>query len=73
MKPVLTDKEFKRMSEEYYKVKYRCPRCKDHFVIIPDWVDYQLCKNCNQYVFKNKKVEFEYRMKEKIRRVNHDK
>lgn len=69
MKAFLTDKEYQKLSDEYKKVKYRCPRCKDHFVIMPEWVDKQLCDNCNQYVFKDKKAEFEYRIKEKIRRL----
>mgnify|MGYP003571288470 CR=1 FL=1 len=65
---LLTDKEYQRMSEEYNKVKYRCPRCKDHFVIIPAWVDRNLCDNCGMYVYKDKKTEFKYKMKEKLLR-----
>ena len=51
-------------ANELSKVKYRC-RC-GHKVIIPKWVDKQLCDWCGNYVFKSKKDEFEYRMKERL-------
>ena len=66
MEKLLTVGEFKRMSNEYAKVKYTC-HC-GHRVIIPKWVKYQLCGWCGSYVFKNKKDEFEYRMNEKMKR-----
>ena len=53
MEKLLTDKEFKRMTEEYDKVKYLC-KC-GHRVIIPSYVDKQLCNWCGNYVFKDKK------------------
>lgn len=68
MKTLLTIKEHERMSEEYDKVKYTC-KC-GHRVIIPNWVDKQICGWCGNYVFKDKKKEFEYRMAENIRRKN---
>lgn len=66
MQHILTVKEHERMSEEYDKVKYQC-KC-GHKVVIPKWVDKQLCKWCGNYVFKTKEDEFKYRMKEKIKK-----
>ena len=57
-----TDAEFKRMSEEYSKVKYKCKHC-GHKVVIPTWVDKQLCSWCGYYVFRNKQLEFRENMK----------
>lgn len=65
MKKLLTEKEFKRMTDEYDKVKYRCT-C-GHRVIIPARVDKQICSWCGNYVFKNNQEEFKYRLKEKIK------
>lgn len=62
---LLTNKEFRNMSNEYDKVKYRC-KC-GHKVVIPTWVDKGLCSWCHRYVFKNKKDEDLYRIKEKIK------
>ena len=64
MKRLLTNKEYNRMTEEYNKVKYQC-KC-GHKVVIPKWWDKNVCKNCGRYVFKDKRKEFEYRLKEKI-------
>lgn len=66
MEKLLTKKEFKRMTEEYSKVKYTC-KC-GHRVIIPKWIDKQICGWCGQYVFKSKKDEFEFRMQEQMKR-----
>lgn len=61
MEKLLTIKEYERMQDEYNKVKYKC-RC-GHKVIIPKWVDKQICGWCGKYVFKSKEDEFKYRMK----------
>lgn len=58
-------RQFKLMTKEYDKVKFLC-KC-GHRVIIPSWRDKTLCSWCNNYVFKDKKSEFEYRMKEKLK------
>lgn len=68
MDHMLTIKEYKRMTDEYDKVKYTC-EC-GHRVIIPEGIEKQLCSWCKRYVFKDKKAEFMYRTKEKIRRIN---
>ena len=57
-------KRFKRLTQVYDEVKYRC-RC-GHRVVIPKGVDKQLCDWCNNYVFKTKQDEFKYRLKEKM-------
>ena len=64
---LLTVKEYERMTEEYDKVKYQCKRC-GHKVIIPKWVDKQICDWCGYWVFKNKKDECIFRVKEKMKK-----
>ena len=64
MKKMLTVKEYKRMVEEYDKVKYKC-KC-GHGVIIPNRLDKILCNWCGNYVFKNKEDEFKYRIQESL-------
>lgn len=66
MDHILTIKEFKKMTDEYEKVKYVC-KC-GHRVVIPKWVDKQLCDWCGRYVFKDKKREFNYRISEQIKK-----
>ena len=66
MEKLLTVKEYERMQDEYNKVKYEC-RC-GHKVIIPKWVDKQICGWCGKYVFKSKEDEFKYRMKEVLKK-----
>ena len=65
MKPILTVEEYKRLTQEEDKVKYKC-KCGRR-VIIPKWVDKQICSWCGNYVFRNKYDEFKYRVKEKIK------
>lgn len=65
-KKMLTNEEFKKMTQEYSKVKYTC-KCS-HRVIISNQVDKVICSHCGNYVFKNKKDEFIFRMKEKMKR-----
>lgn len=66
MEKILTIKEYERMQDEYDKVKYRC-KC-GHKVIIPEKVNKQICSWCGRYVFKNKKDEFEFRLKERMKK-----
>lgn len=61
MERLLTIEEYDRMQDEYDKVKYKC-KC-GHKVVIPNWVDKQVCGWCGKYVFKNEKDEFKYRMR----------
>lgn len=64
MEKLLTPEEYKRMTDEYDKVKYRC-RC-GHREIIGKNRDKTICSWCGRYVFKDKKTEFMYRVKEKM-------
>lgn len=57
-------KKFKRQSEELEKVKYKC-KC-GHRVVIKDKENKVICSWCNKYVFKTKKDEDLYRIKEKM-------
>lgn len=59
------DKEFQRSSEYYQKIKYECKNCK-HKVVIPKWKDKNLCDYCGTLVFKDKKSEDLYRIREKL-------
>ena len=65
MEKLLSNEEWKRMTNEYDKVKYPC-KCGRR-VIIPSWEEKEVCSWCGNYVFKDKKEEFKYRVKEKIR------
>ena len=66
MEKILTIKEYKRMTEEYDKVKYMC-KC-GHKVVISHNKTKSLCDWCGNYVFKDKKDEFKYRVKERIKK-----
>ncbi len=66
MKKWLSDKEFENMMNEYDKIKHIC-KC-GHRVIMPKWIDKKICGWCGEYVFKDKKTEFEYRMNEQMKR-----
>ena len=57
-------KRFKRMTQVYDEVKYRC-KC-GHRVIISKGETKALCDWCHNYVFINKQEEFKYRVKEKM-------
>lgn len=63
-KKLYTDAEFQRLSNEYNKIKIKCKHC-GHKVVVPVWVDKQLCSWCGNYVFRNKQLEF----KENVKRL----
>ena len=65
-KKILTNKEYQNLSNEYDKVKIKCKHC-GHKSIVPVWVDKKPCNWCNNYVFRDEKKEFIYRIKEKIK------
>jgi ribosomal protein S27AE len=52
------------------KIKRYC-KC-GHSVIMPKFVDKQLCDWCNNYVFKDKITEFIYRTKEAKNRIERE-
>ena len=55
------DKWYQKKMSELDKSKYHC-KC-GHRVIIPYWIDRQLCDCCGNYVYKNKETEFKYKLK----------
>lgn len=61
----LSNKQIEAYHEELKKVKVQCS-C-GHKVVMPYWVDKQICTWCKKYVFRNKQDEFNYRMKEKMK------
>lgn len=67
MEKLLTDKEYNRLTEELNKVKYTCQHCGRR-VVIPRFLDKVLCDWCNNYVFKSKKDEDLYRIREKMKK-----
>ena len=60
MEKLLTEKEFKRMTEEYDKVKYRCKHC-GHRVVIGSTRTRNLCDWCGYWVFKDEKMKNAYK------------
>ena len=46
---------------ELDKSRYYC-KC-GHSLIMPVWVDRQICSWCGKYVYKDKETEFRYMMK----------
>lgn len=67
MEKLLSEKEFSRMSNELDKVKYKCSYCGRR-AIIPKCIDKVVCDWCGHYVFKNKKDEDIYRIREKMKK-----
>ena len=61
----MTDKELIRYADEMAKFKYKC-KC-GHSVLINQGIDKVLCTWCHRYVFKDKKTEDLYRLKEKLK------
>ena len=62
----MTFKQMKDLQDNITKNRIICSNC-GHSVLF-NKMDKTICKWCNHYVFKNKKVEFEYRLKESINR-----
>jgi len=57
----LTNEEFKKLTNAEDKVKYTC-KCGRR-VIISSQKDKEICSWCGNYVFKNKKDEYKYKVK----------
>ncbi len=64
-KNYMTNKEIQKYADEILKHKYKC-KC-GHSVFIAFNKDKSLCTWCNQYVFKDKKTEDLYRLKERLK------
>ena len=65
MEHLLTKKEFDIMTDQLAKVKHTCS-C-GHRVVVPQRTDKEICSWCGHYVFREKRDEFKYRVKEKMR------
>ena len=63
---MLKQSKFQKLEDVRAKNKCKCPNC-GHTLLFnkPDKV---ICRWCKHYVFKNKKVEFEWRLRESINR-----
>ena len=61
----LTNKEIEEWSSVVLKYKKRC-NC-GHRVFIDKDKDKVLCQVCRNYVFKDKKSEFEYKIKQQMK------
>ena len=62
MNDYLDFQEMRRKLDDIQKTAYKC-KC-GHTVIISNQVDKALCSYCKKLVFKDKKSEFKYRLKE---------
>lgn len=65
----LTIQEDSVLANEKRKMKVECPNCR-HLINFYafEHVDKKLCDYCHLYVFKNKKDEYDYRMKQLLRK-----
>lgn len=62
------DKHFKKDTQRainYYSTCLHCERCGHSLQVIRR--NKAFCEWCGRYIFKDKKDEFEYRIKEKLR------
>lgn len=63
-----TVKEYERLTNEYNKIKFKCKHC-GRKIVIPAWVDKQICSWCGNYVYRNKQMEFTENIKKLIKEV----
>jgi hypothetical protein len=54
---------FQKLEDERSKFKVTC-KCGTKTILVD--ADYTICRGCHNYVFKNPKIEFEFRIKEKM-------
>ena len=64
----LTDKEYQKLSDEYEKIKIKCSHC-GRKLVIPVWVDKQICSWCGNYVYRNKQMEFKDNIKKLLKEM----
>lgn len=55
-----------KLAEEKKKCAVYCDKCGWRNHIYSFEKGRKLCKNCNNYIYKNNKVKFQYKMKEVI-------
>ena len=67
----LTMQEDSVLANEKRKMKVECSNCR-HLINFYafEHVDRKICRYCGVYVFKDKKDEFNYKMKQKMKEVN---
>ena len=66
MAKILTIKEYNKLVDEFQRLSYKCGKCGRRTYISPK-KEKQLCDWCGTYVFRNKKDEFKYRVKERMK------
>lgn len=59
-------KEDSKRFRAYANNTYKC-EC-GHSIVIPKTLEKRICSHCGKYVFKNKKDEFIFRTKEKLKK-----
>ena len=57
-------KDIEKRDEEIARFKVKCKNCGQVVVLVNS--EKVICSNCGFWVFKNDKIEFEYRLKERI-------
>lgn len=62
------DEEYQRRSDAYAENEFKCKNC-GHKVVVTKNAGKNLCSCCNNYVFRDSKEEFKYRMNEINRRI----
>lgn len=63
---IMTKEQFQRQANEYDKVKIKC-KC-GHKLVIPVWVDKQVCSWCGYYVYRNKRLEFKEKLMKEMKK-----
>lgn len=59
-----------KLMNAYSEIRHYC-KC-GHSVILPAFVDKKICSWCGHYVFRTPKIEFEYKLKQMIRKQKID-
>lgn len=67
MNEYLSYRELILKQEDIVNYKHKC-KC-GHIVVIANKKGMTICNHCGNLVFKNKKIEFEHRMKENLIKV----
>lgn len=62
---MLDYKEIIKLTNEYSKLKIKC-RC-GHKLVIPIYVDKQICSWCGNYVYRNKQLEFKENINRRLK------
>lgn len=55
--------KFSLLEDERSKYKVKC-KCGTKTILVN--TDYTICRGCHNYVFKDAKTEFEFRLKERL-------